>query len=207
MIEKNTMPLRGVWKIDETADELLDFFKNEEDVSRAALAIRSENRRREWLAVRRLTDTLLGKRSQITYEANGSPVLPDSSFKISISHTKGFAAVVLSEFQRTGIDIEYHSERAFRLRNRFLGPAELNVLASYGNNKDLATVFWCAKESFFKALGRQGVDFIKDMHIISSPSFADTEGEFLIEESITPDGRICSVAFTITPDYILTWMT
>ncbi|MDR3309665.1 MAG: 4'-phosphopantetheinyl transferase superfamily protein [Tannerella sp.] len=205
LIERNILPLRGVWKIDESTERLLEHFRDDEIIRRVTMTIRSESRRREWLAVRCLTDALLGERTEIYYMSDGSPLLADSDYHISISHTRGYAAVVLDLFQRTGIDIEYHSERAFKLRSRFLDEEELSMLDLYGNNPGvIATLFWCAKETFFKALGQQQVNFIKQLKILPSPSFDDRNGDFMLQESYT--GKRYPASFKIEKDYVMSWM-
>ena len=53
------------------------------------------HRRLEWLAVRVLLYTLSGEEKEIAYHPSGKPYLADDSASLSISHTKGYVAVVL----------------------------------------------------------------------------------------------------------------
>ena len=69
-----------------------------------------------------------------------------------LSHTKGAYAVSLSPHCH-GIDIERHSPRALRLRQRFLLPQEehLHFSSATFSTEEEATILWCAKEAAFKA--------------------------------------------------------
>ena len=88
---------------------------------------KSEGRKSEWLSVRVLLKELTGSEPDILYHDNGAPYLPESSLHISISHTKGFAAVLLSPNKPVGIDIEYRSERIHRIKSRFLSETEFEL--------------------------------------------------------------------------------
>ena len=50
---------------------------------------------------------MLGRETPVAYHPDGIPYLPDADLHISISHTKGYAAVLLDTQPRIGIDIEY----------------------------------------------------------------------------------------------------
>mgnify|MGYP000016543064 CR=1 FL=1 len=67
--------------------------------------------RLEWLAVRVLLYTLSGEEKEIAYHPSGKPYLADASASLSISHTKGYVAVVLGlPGREVGIDIEQYGE-------------------------------------------------------------------------------------------------
>jgi phosphopantetheinyl transferase len=148
----------------------------------------------------------------ISYQKNGAPFLPDSAYGISISHTRGFAAVLLSENPRPGIDIEYHSERAWKLRERYMHEDELAFIRSSGNYKfptakstEIATLCWCAKETAYKALGETAVDFSE--HFCIEPFEPLKEGVLLLHERRTEQKRRFSITYRITEDFILTMYT
>ena len=54
---------------------------------------KNESRRAEWLAVRLLVKELFGSECEVAYHPTGRPYLKHGTAHISISHTKGFAAV------------------------------------------------------------------------------------------------------------------
>ena len=121
---KHTGPLWGIWKIEESSEVLLSLLRNREEYLPQLELIRTEQRRREWLACRVLLQELTGGPVCVAYRPNGAPYLSGSSLHISISHTKGYAAVLLQNRPAAGIDIEYHSGRVSRIRSRFMNPEE-----------------------------------------------------------------------------------
>lgn len=207
VIQTHTSPIRGIWKITETFPELMDLFdSNNEEFFAYIINIKYEARKKEYVAVRLLLKHLLGKEVQIRYNTDGSPYLVDSKYLISISHTKDHAAVILSEVSHPGIDIEYRSERAFHLKERFLSKEEselINVLKSIPS-ADVATLFWCAKETAFKMLKCEGVDFIKHLHILSC-SVKEQSGTLIISETKTEKQQSFEIDFEISDNCVLTW--
>jgi phosphopantetheinyl transferase len=225
-------PLMGIWKIEEPWQTMLERFENkalfEEDVHQ----IQSDKRKQEWLAVRLLVKHLTGSELLIEYGENGAPFLLYSYYNISISHTTGYAAVILSKSPRPGIDIEYRSERAWKLRERFMSekelilPCEINLTrtsaiepiwssvphesSSVANNPlsddqaTLATLCWCAKETVFKALHETEVDFINHLHI--APFTLYETGAFSLKETKTNQQNTYIVYYWITDDFVVTWI-
>ena len=124
LLMKHTGPLWGIWKIEESSEVLLSLLRNREEYLPQLELIRTEQRRREWLACRVLLQELTGGPVCVAYRPNGAPYLSGSSLHISISHTKGYAAVLLQNRPAAGIDIEYHSGRVSRIRSRFMNPEE-----------------------------------------------------------------------------------
>lgn len=97
LLMKHTGPLWGIWKIEESSEVLLSLLRNREEYLPQLELIRAEQRRREWLACRVLLQELTGGPACIAYRPNGAPYLSGSSLHISISHTKGYAAVLLQD--------------------------------------------------------------------------------------------------------------
>ena len=125
-------PVIGIWKITEPWHEMLESLQ-ENDLylnhvhNRDIYSIKSDKRKQEWLAVRLLLKHMAGIEAYIEYNKDGAPVLRNNPYNISISHTTGFAAVILSKNDNPGIDIEYHSVRAWKLREKFLSEKELEM--------------------------------------------------------------------------------
>jgi phosphopantetheinyl transferase len=149
---------------------------------------------------------LLGKEVQILHHIDGSPYLNDTAYFISITHTKGYAAVILSRKSNPGIDIEYRSERAYTLKERFLSSEESDLIHETKtiSPADFATVFWCAKETAFKSLKCESVDFIRHLHILSC-SVKEHSGILTVSETKTPQQQSFAIDFEITEDFVLTW--
>jgi len=85
---------------------------------------------------------------------------------ISISHTKGYAAVLLHSKVDPGIDIELDSRSAEKVATRILSPEELESCSDnegYSNKKLL--IHWCSKEAIFKMIPENIVSYAKQIHI------------------------------------------
>jgi len=197
LVFRTAKPLMGVWCNDGRMP-----LQSNGDGGGSLLPLRSSNGRD---AVVTLTEELLGYAAKIEHTVDGAPYLVGSALNISISHTKGYAAVILSEASMPGIDIEYPSERAWRLSKRFLGSEELEIIReSLSWKETLSTLFWCAKETAFKILRLRGVDFINHLHIraIEPPS---SGGVIRLQETRTPENRMFTINYQIADDYLLTW--
>lgn len=195
-------PLWGVWKIEESSDELFSLLLNGEEYLPQLSTIRTEQRRREWLASRVLLQELTGGPAYITYRPNGAPYLPDSLQHISISHTKGYAAVLLQDRPAVGIDIEYRSGRVLKIRCRFMNPEEEEAIDMEHETEHLL-LHWCAKETLYKMIGREEVDFLRHLHVRAF-LYAD-KGCFIVQETRTEQSASYSLDFLVTPDFVLTW--
>ena len=205
-------PLLGIWKISESWQILFDLLINKETYYPDLEKIQSEKRKQEWLAARLLLQHLTDGDTPIRYHKNGAPFLPDSEYRISISHTQGFAAVLLSKSSNPGIDIEYHSERAWRLRKKYMNEGELTFITSLCDHKntanktmadatEIATLCWCAKETAYKALGETAVDFAK--HLCIEPFSPAKEGILMLNERRTKQKLSFKIDYQITKDFIL----
>lgn len=117
----------GIWKTSESLEELLALLPHKEKYEEGIGKFTAISRKLEWLAVRVLLYTMLGEEKEIHYYSNGEPYLADGSFSISISHTKGYVAVLLGEpGKRVGIDIECYSERVRKVAHKFMREDEKN---------------------------------------------------------------------------------
>lgn len=100
-------------------------------------------RQREKAAVKSLLYAMTHDESlEISHNSDGKPFV--DGWNISISHTRGYAAIMLSKTKRVGLDIEYTDERVSRVVGRFLRedePAE---------NVESQLIHWSAKETVYK---------------------------------------------------------
>lgn len=141
--------------------ELLEREATEEELCSVADVV-APSRRRERLAWRALLRKL-SPTAEVEYLPSGKPLLHDFQYKyISVSHCRDFVAVALS-LEPCGVDVESLDRNFGRVRSRYMSERE----ALLSTHKDWAAVVWCAKEALFKMAGREGVDFKRDMQIIS----------------------------------------
>jgi len=124
----------------------------------------SERRKQEWLLTRILLKKILGNSySPISYQNSGKPTI--SGYHISISHTHGAVALILSEQNNVGIDVELISDKISRIKNKFLLPHEIENLK--GNIPLYLTLIWSAKEVLYKLYSKGGIDFKENLKIES----------------------------------------
>ena len=72
---------------------------------------------------------MLGNDVSITHNEDGKPFI--KGYNISVSHTKGIVAILLSKHLQVGLDIEYYSDRIKKIAERFLRPDEIYNEAVY----------------------------------------------------------------------------
>lgn len=146
----------AVWKMTETADELLSMLP----VGYAAESahLRDGQRRTEWLAVRLLLAELCGADARIVYDGAGKPLLCGADGHISVSHTKGYALLAHSPEKPVGVDIELCSRNASVAAERFVNPNfRLHVSNLYGKDCNAYMLaYWCICEALFKLVGNIG---------------------------------------------------
>ncbi|MDR1981972.1 MAG: 4'-phosphopantetheinyl transferase superfamily protein [Tannerellaceae bacterium] len=197
---KHTKPLFGVWKIEENQDELLSLLTNKEAVLPFLEHMRTENRRKEWLAVRVLLKELTGEEKQVGYHPDGAPFLIGSDLYISISHTKGYAALLVSDRPEAGIDIEYRGTRIVKVRDRFMTPEEEAAIDPCHEVEQLL-IHWCVKETLFKILRKKEVDFRKHLHV--SPFLYNELGSLTACETLSDPPVSYRLNYVTYPGFIL----
>ncbi|MGC9150958.1 MAG: 4'-phosphopantetheinyl transferase family protein [Microbacter sp.] len=157
--------LIGIWQISETEEQLLKLLNDPAQALNLLNPISNALKRCEKLAVRALLKALLGEEKTIVYNESGKPFIEDNSFKISISHTDGFATVMIHPSQEVGIDIEIVSGRAAQLQKRFLNTSEL-LLIHQKDDFVVPLLLWTAKEALYKWTSNPNIDFVKQISII-----------------------------------------
>ena len=147
----------GIWKIEETEEFFKDNVPQHRDVTHP-------HKRLQHLAGRFLLRFLYpGFPYELIQIADTrKPFLANEQFHFSIAHCGDFAAAIVSENKRVGIDIEIPLEKIGRISNKFLTPNEKKIFKlnnAVDTNFDMHTILWSAKESVFKWYGLGQVDF------------------------------------------------
>ena len=154
----------GIWKISEDSHVL------EAGMNYRSFAI-NEERRLQQLASRKMLFYFAPELDldRMEIAPSGKPVDKLSKLMFSITHTRGYAAAIVGEEVHAGIDLETISERASRIAKRFLNPDEIELInqPSNQNIQGIHTLCWCIKETVYKWWGRVGIDFARDINIMS----------------------------------------
>ncbi len=193
----------AVWKVEESLEALLALLPDARRVccEQELLQFASERRKIEWLSVRALLYFMLKEDKQIGYSSEGKPFLTDDSFFISISHTKGYVAVILNPKTPVGIDIEQYGKRVHKVFDRFIRPDE-QVEAYQGDTTWGVLLHWSAKETVFKCMKNADADLRK---LCLSHFIPQKEGTFQVREYATEGQSLFSVGYRICEDFVLTW--
>ena len=167
----------AVWKISE---EESFFVKNTHlQLDKKELSLLKGGRRLEWLASRYVLSLLLDpdKKLKLQKDKFGKPQIRPKEFEISISHSNGHVAAIVSK-NAVGIDIQKKVKKISRIALKFTNDSEKAFIKNpfYLSNLHL---IWGAKECLFKAYGRKEVDFIK--HLTIKP--------FLYRKDLTFEGH------------------
>ena len=180
-----------VWKITETEEQLQSQLPESVLGTIANKNYKSKSRRLEVMATYALLTSHLKTASVIIdHNSNGLPLL--DGFYISISHTNGYACVLLSTQKVVAIDIEYRSDRIERIRSKFLRSDE-----AFTSIEDLLLV-WSAKETLYKYFSEDDLMY-NEMKVesISASSLSMINLK-------TNEKKM--VSYLSTPNYVLTYL-
>lgn len=177
----------GLWRMDERPDELLALFPH---LRQLPMPCTNEGRQREFLSVRALLSVMTGDDTLvIAHEPSGKPTL--TGWHISISHTKGFAALILSPSQPVAVDIEQRSDRVRRIASRFIRPDEPAC------SIERMLTLWSAKETLYKLHSEDNLQYfemrVKQWH-----------PQYLVIENMK-SGQLVTLHHELTADYVLTY--
>ncbi len=150
----------GIWAISESSDDFWALSPYVESSRSEFNALyKSEQRKCEVLAVRLLIKEIIGDNVQLLHQDNGKPYL-SSGMNISISHTRGFAVIIVSRSKQVSVDIEYFSNRIERIRSKFMRDDE------NASSQVKLLMHWCAKETMYKLFPEDNLTFNK-MQLLS----------------------------------------
>lgn len=180
-----------LWKITETEEQLKGQLPEKVLKTIVHKNYKSSSRRIEVMATYALLLSYLKIPSVVVHhKSNGQPLL--DGFYISISHTNGYACVLLSTQNMVAIDIEYHSDRIARIRSKFLRNDEAF------NSIDQLLVVWSAKETLYKYFSADDLMF-DEMKVESISKSSLSMINLKTNEKI-------KVFYSLTSDYVLTYI-
>ncbi len=179
----------GLWKFDDS-----DFLTPQCPMQlRAQMKNLSNSRKHELEAVYGLVNCISGEIDiVIGHNDDGKPLLDD--WCISISHTRGYAAVIMSHCKEVAVDIEYISERVDRIAGKFIREDEILC------DTTARLLAWCVKETTYKYFSEQHLGLL-EMRIL--PFELESKGCLSCENLRTKE--ILSVSYCVTDEYILTY--
>ncbi len=183
----------GLWQMDETVDEYFDRYPWLEKHRGQVVPLKNEGRKKEFLAVRALLHEMLGDGvGEITHNEAGKPML--KGYRVSVSHTQGFAAIIVSKTKEVGVDVEYISDRVKRIASKFMRKDEK------ASDVDSLLVHWCAKETVYKLFSDQNLQY-EEMRVKPFDAMAD----WMCEVENLKSRKKVTVDFELTMEFVLTY--
>lgn len=164
----------GIWRIEEPEDFFLAKVPLKRDVSHPY-------KRLQHLAGRYLLPTLFDDfpLEEILIADTNKPFLEGERYHFSISHSGNYAAAIVSDHERVGVDIELVTSRIKTIGPKFLNEDENSFLNNYkhlpGLHLELSTILWSVKESIYKWYGLGKVDFKNHMQLAGPVLFRADE--------------------------------
>src|SRR5574344_2126083 len=233
----------AIWHLNEPLSTLYRQLPNpEHNINEAEKRFKSEHRRYEFAAVRVLLHIMLqeeqnnaslsidelsrictnasGEDEQISYLPSGRPYLENQKYHISISHTHGYVAVILSRDYQVGIDVEQVRTKAYSLQSRFVRSDEV------ADSLTKILLHWSAKETAFKIIDQPDTSFLDHLYIapftlgltsdekllnsgrlkcpVTTPN-PIYSGTFSLQETKTVYQHLFEVRYRVYPYFVLTY--
>ena len=145
----------GIWKIEEPEEFFLNLVPLQREITHP-------HKRLQHLAGRWLLKYLFPAFpvGLIQIADTRKPFLENEAYHFSISHCGDYAAVIVSEKFRVGVDIELPSPKVERIRHKFLHREELALMQQKNMDSVIPlTLMWSCKEAVFKWWSYGNVDF------------------------------------------------
>ena len=165
-----------------------------------------EKSRHDWMATRYLIHLFTGSRERVPARKDvfGRPFHPESGYHLSLSHTRGFGAAILSP-SAAGIDIQRWDHRMHRVAHKFVNDEEWSW--SEGTWQEAYHhVLWGAKESLYKAHGRRQLNFLTNLHCEAfayTPLGGQTEAFISLPSGLT---RVFDLYYRPTAETMLVYV-
>ena len=128
----------------------------------------------------------------IGHAASGQPLL--RGYHVGVTHTKGYAALMLSKSCDVACDIEHFSDRVERIKSKFLCKEEK------ADDLDSLLVHWCSKETVYKLFPEDNLQF-SQMRVGPFSTMSD----WACEVENMKCGEKVRVDFELTMQFVLTY--
>lgn len=210
----------GLWQTTETVDEFFGTFGFLEPYRQhVETSFKNDGRKKEFLAIHALLHEMLAicgkphgaRRStalqgqseasqslhvadapMIGHAASGQPLL--RGYHVGVTHTKGYAALMLSKNCDVACDIEHFSDRVERIKSKFLRKDEK------ADDLDSLLVHWCGKETVYKLFPEDNLQF-SQMRVGPFSTMSD----WACEVENMKRGEKVRVDFELTMQFVLTY--
>ena len=194
----------AVWQVTETEDELIRLSSVPTDEMEEISLFRNENQRRQKLAVRALLNEVFEEKMYLNHHDNGKPYLENCVTNISITHTDKYVAIIISDDDELGIDIESLDRNFAPVEQKALSEDEIDDLDDDKKNEQLA-IYWCAKEAIFKRMSQSRVNFAEQIEVekFNLKKEGELEATFIHKDEYEEDFELEYMMFD---RHVLVWL-
>ena len=194
----------AVWQVTETEDELIRLSSVPTDEMEEISLFRNENQRRQKLAVRALLNEVFEEKMYLNHHDNGKPYLENCVTNISITHTDKYVAIIISDDDELGIDIESLDRNFAPVEEKALSEEEIDDLDDNKKNEQLA-IYWCAKEAIFKRMSQNRVNFAEQIEVekFNLKKEGELEATFIHKDEYEEDFELEYMMFD---RHVLVWL-
>ena len=194
----------AVWQVTETEEELLKLSSVPTDEMEEISLFRNENQRRQKLAVRALLNEVFEEKMYLNHHDNGKPYLENCVTNISITHTDKYVAIIISDDDELGIDIESLDRNFAPVEQKALSEDEIDDLDDDKKNEQLA-IYWCAKEAIFKRMSQSRVNFAEQIEVekFNLKKEGELEATFIHKDEYEEDFELEYMMFD---RHVLVWL-
>ena len=162
-----------IWKIEESLEDLTKGIELTEQSKKRVDAMKSILHQQGFMSIRQLLKQAGYVDADVFYDEFGKPHLKDNNY-ISITHSFTFTAIIISEKNPVGIDVEKQRDKIVKIAHKFTPIEEYNTIANHEALVSKLTIVWGAKESLYKIYGKKKLRFLHHIYI-EDFSFIDTK--------------------------------
>lgn len=161
----NFDPLARVylWRIEESVEELRNSVMLHPSDLKKYKTLNHRDKQAEFLALRSCLALHFEKNPEVFYKNTGKPYLK-SPEKISFSHTRGYAAVIISQQLEVGLDLELYRPGIRQVARKYMREEEKLSIRDTTDVEHLLS-YWGAKEAMVKITGNRRLDFMKQLRV------------------------------------------
>ncbi len=197
----------GLWEIDpEILVGSADLNLSQIQLKRLS-SFGTDRKKAEFLSVIKLIQNILDLSNpvDVNYNVNGRPFLDALDYKISITHSGKFVAVLLSKDAVPGIDIEQVSDKIAHIEDKFMNEDEMKSAEAEGEHQNIhRVVVWTTKEALFKFYGDGNIIFKENL--LLDPFKFDGKGVINASIVVRTMNKKFKVHYEQIEDYILTYV-
>lgn len=200
LIKMQTTGHQSAWALWFISEKEQEFISTTEE--RPESTIINATKRLEWLAGRvllqQVTEQFGLEYQGTTKNEFGKPFLKNLPHHISLSHSFPYVAAQIDLHFEIGIDLEQPKSKLLNIAHRVLSPTEL---IDAGTDIVKHCVYWCAKETMYKAYGKKGLHFSDQLQVM--PFELLRAGDLYGKIKANDRSRDLAMTYLIQPDYVL----